>query len=182
MALGNVQWSRYEEGSMAEETDTQTQAEDSFTKLPLWEDLTTRRIELQGSTIYQAFLNDLRRIGEMEHDFAETAAASVLCTFDQHLRAGRVKDPDADLPAPLLELFTGCERSGEPAPSTFSRDEFVSTVADDLDCDDYTAETIIRHVFEATRRQLKHESVLHIGRKLPVAVQALWFAHQGKEH
>ena len=157
---------------MREEAGTENAYESN--SLPLREDLAARRFELQHESYYDQFLDDLCRMGTMSRELAETASTSVLCTFDQQLRAGNVADPDSRLPVGLRQLLVGCERRGESPPLVFDRDEFLATIADDLNVSEARAEQLIKAVFAAVRRQLSHDETLNVAAKLPPTIQKLW--------
>jgi uncharacterized protein (DUF2267 family) len=142
---------------------------------PLEEDLATRAIELQASAPYQAFLSDLCRIADLDTSAAERTATSVLCILDQSLRAGKAREPYATMPLRLQELMAGCERPGELPPLVFTPDEFVSSVAADLDKKDEEAERLIKAVCTAARKQLSVEEARTVAKKMPRDVQRLWF-------
>ncbi len=144
---------------------------------PFERDLESRSVELDGNPAYEEFLDDIQRRGHMDHEFARRAATSVLCSLEQSLRAGRAKAPDDTLPPRLQHLMTACERPGETPPLAFNPEELIYTVADDLQIGDGDARRIIIDVFAATRRQLSQHDQRLVARKLPVAVQNLWFAH-----
>lgn len=141
------------------------------------EDLATRRIELADSPVYAQFLDDLCRLGKYDRDFAERAAASVLCVFHEELAAAAVRDPDRSLPGVLRELVRGCARPGEIPGEAFDPETLAFTVGADLDLDDRGAADVIRNVFAAVRRQLTHNQVGYVARKLPAKIQNLWYGH-----
>lgn len=145
------------------------------------EDQATRRFELAGSQIYQAYLDDLCRLGKYDRDFAERASASVLCVFHEQLASANVRDPDSTLPAELRELMLGCARPGEVPGEAFDPETLEFTVAADLDLDVERTEEIIRNVFAAVRRQLTHNQVGYVARKLPAKIQNLWYGHEHAE-
>lgn len=141
------------------------------------EDLATRRIELSASQTYETFLDDLCRIGKYDRDFAERASTSVLCIFHDELAAANVRDPDSTLPAVLQELVRGCARPGELPGEAFDPETLEFSVGDDLDLDPEAAADVIRNVFAAVRRQLTHNQVGYVARKLPAKIQNLWYGH-----
>lgn len=145
------------------------------------DDLASRRSELAGSAIYNHFLDDLCKLGGYERAFAERAATSVLCIFDQQLFAADVKDPERALPRPLLELMRGCSRPGEYPGEAFDPETLETSVADDLELDPEQTEVVIRNVFGAVRKALTHGQSGFVARKLPAKIQNLWYGHEHAE-
>jgi uncharacterized protein (DUF2267 family) len=148
---------------------------------PFLEDLASRRVELLNNEAYDSFLLELCRLGKYSVEFAERAATSVLCVFDQELFAGNARNPDSTMPDVLKELVRGCNRPGELPPEGFDPETLLYTVADDLDVSDEKAEEVVRNVFAAVRRQLTHGQIELVARKLPSKIQNLWFGHEHAE-
>ncbi len=142
---------------------------------PFLNDLANRRVEFERDPNFHQFLDDLCRISQLSRDEAEQASTSVLCLLDQHLRSGSARLPDAHIPDSVEKLLLACERPGEQPALVFDRDEFLATIADDLQCDEAVAEQRASQVFEALRRQMSHEEIVHFGRMLPARIQNIFF-------
>jgi uncharacterized protein (DUF2267 family) len=138
-------------------------------------DIAARSDALAFDEIYHNFLADLGHKAGYDPTYAERVSSSVLCLLDQQLRAGQTAAPYAHLPTILIRLLTACSRPGESAGLGFSPEDLIASVAVDLDLDEEDAAEVVRQVFAATRRAMGEKGARSFGRKLPSAIQRLWF-------
>lgn len=162
------------------------EAENVSTQLPqelreLWEAEKIPAISWKETTRrYEAFINELRKRG-VSPELAEPAAEAVLCTLQLRLSGGEDHKLLAELPLPLRELLRRCQPHRFAPALSFGPDEFIQRVADHLSLSQEKARSLIRVVFEATRRQLSTREAISVYAALPLGLKELWLGKEGGE-
>jgi uncharacterized protein (DUF2267 family) len=137
--------------------------------------LTQRELRHEAHTreTYARFIKHLRELGPMERDLAECAAVAVLSALERRLPADEAKDLEAQLPRKLVEFLPPPDKRA-PRPHKFGREEFLQTVAEDLNTSPQEAERLTRLVFRAIRDQISEGEARDVEGNLPLDLQALW--------
>jgi|SRR5215217_3526896 len=138
------------------------------------EELRAKRHESRTARTYSFFLKDLEARAGVDRPLAERAAESVLCTLEQRLMSGEVKDLEAQLPEKVRDLLRRCPRHEGLPPRKFKMLEFIQMVADDLDTTPNEAERLTRAVFATVREHVSEGETDEVIGQLPADLRALW--------
>ncbi|MCP3063429.1 DUF2267 domain-containing protein [Myxococcus sp. K38C18041901] len=155
---------------MANETEGQQQQADGRAS----EELRAKRHASRTSRTYAFFIRDLEARAGVDRALAERAAESVLCTLEQRLMGGEVKDLEAQLPQKVRDMLQRCPRHEGLPPRKFKMLEFVQRVADDLDTTPNEAERLCRAVFVTVREHISEGEADDVMGQLPADLRALW--------
>lgn len=107
----------------------------------------------------------------------EDAAGAVMGTLAERLTAGEARKLLDAMPPSLrvmVEPFV-LDREGRPT-TKLDRAAFIARVGERLGVIPAHAEIICEAVFQAVRRELPQEAVVHVARELPRGVAQLWLA------
>ncbi|NPC84884.1 DUF2267 domain-containing protein, partial [Pyxidicoccus fallax] len=104
---------------------------------------------------------------------AECAAVAVLSALERRILPAEARDLEAQLPRRLVEFLPPLEQR-PPRPRRFGREEFLQTVADDLEKPVEEMEPLVRAVFRAMRDLISEGEAEDVASNLPPDLQALW--------
>lgn len=138
-------------------------------------DIRQQRHESRTNTTLMEFVRDLRARGNWSQDEAIRNTESVLTLLERRLTSEEASDLEAQLPFKVRELLAGSGRAKSGAPvEKLHKEDFVSAIAQDLECSDEEAESIIRNVFAAVRSRISEGEANDVESQLPKDLKPLW--------
>jgi uncharacterized protein (DUF2267 family) len=139
-------------------------------------ELMQRRVQRHEShtrSTYAAFIRHLCEVGKLEPSLAECAAVAVLRALERRILPAEAKDLEAQLPRRLVDFLPPLEQRPQ-RPRRFGKEEFLQTVADDLEMPVEEMEPVVRAVFRAMRDLISEGEANDVASNLPPDLQALW--------
>ena len=109
----------------------------------------------------------------LEPSLAECAAVAVLRALERRILPAEAKDLEAQLPRRLVDFLPPLEQRPQ-RPRRFGKEEFLQTVADDLEKPVEEMEPVVRAVFRAMRDLISEGEANDVASNLPPDLQALW--------
>ncbi|WP_216619031.1 DUF2267 domain-containing protein, partial [Corallococcus carmarthensis] len=147
--------------SQAHETETEKQERQA------------RRHEAHVRATYAAFIRHLCELSALPSALAESAAVSVLSALERRLMPNGARNLEAQLPRLLVEFLPPPEER-PPRPHRFGREEFIASVAEDLQMPMDQSELVVRAVLRAFQDQITEGEADKVASNLPADLQALW--------
>ncbi|HEX8825517.1 MAG TPA: DUF2267 domain-containing protein [Archangium sp.] len=138
------------------------------------QDLRSRRHEAKHAQTYALFLKHFCERSGLPRERSEKALVSVLCALEQRLLQPAADDLRAQLPMKLQEALRACAPQRERSPRTFSVDELLQKVAEDLGEDTTRAESVTRAVFATVRAHVTEGEAEQVAHALPADLRAFW--------
>jgi uncharacterized protein (DUF2267 family) len=130
--------------------------------------------------IARRVLEAIRNSGALPPETTELEAfAVVLCTLTRRLGGGEARDLYQSLPPALQPALDPCVFGRPERPQAFDRDELMSMIADDLQCDPEQAEDIAVAVFTAVIPAISPKQVNDLASQLPLDLKGLWIDAAG---
>lgn len=102
------------------------------------------------------------------------AFAATMCAMTLRLTRGEALHVRDALPDALRALLDGCTLHRSEEGARFTRSEFISRLAEQLDAPASDAERIASVVFDEVRRYLPDDVVAHVTMQLPSDLKDLW--------
>lgn len=134
-----------------------------------------QRHESRTNSKFIAFVRDLGALGNWNEEEAIRRCAVVLTHLEQRLTGNQTRKFEAQLPLKLQEVLSVVPKSPEDKPAErFHKDDFIETVAGDLNVDGAEAESIVRTVFAAVRGWISEGEAGHVEDELPRDMKHLW--------
>jgi uncharacterized protein (DUF2267 family) len=132
-------------------------------------ELMQRRVQRHEShtrSTYAAFIRHLCEVGKLEPSLAECAAVAVLRALERRILPAEAKDLEAQLPRRLVDFLPPLEQRPQ-RPRRFGKEEFLQTVADDLERPVEEMEPLVRAVFRAMRDLISEGEADDVASNLP---------------
>jgi uncharacterized protein (DUF2267 family) len=122
------------------------------------------------ATGYADFIGTVERKAELPHDAAEQAARATLETLAERISGGESRDIAEELPEELRGAM-----DGDPAPQSFTTQEFFQRVQRREHVPIRDAERHVGAVFAALRETVGPDEIADLASELPRELEALLF-------